>query len=259
MPRCPTNCPTPTACFSCVSAAIANAYMQRIAMKSRDFRNHLGARVQLHRVACINSSTQSHCERKCTWLRSLSAFLVVCRANCRTVTGPCSHMDRLVTSHPCRWRLSSMVWSSTTTCTPRRPRRRLRPLPLRSMPLSLRWLPSMAKHEKMERILHLRAKKYMWSIHKCDHISLGHCDTKWALPIPILRSQSLPTFPLESQCVCHAYTHIQTKLSHHSLQTSPHSLPPTRLLFIPVSSRHIVMSASHRRCAWIAQLRHTPT
>ena len=35
-----------------------------------------------------------------------------------------------------------MVWLSTTTCTPRRPRRRLRPLVLRS----LRWLPSMAKH-----------------------------------------------------------------------------------------------------------------
>ena len=54
-----------------------------------------------------------------------------------------------------------MVWLSTTTCTPRWPRRRLRPPLLRSMRFSLRWLPSMAKHENLERILHLRAKKYM--------------------------------------------------------------------------------------------------
>ena len=80
------------------------------------------------------------------------------------------------------------------------------------------------------------------SIHKCDHGSLGHCNTNWAL-----HSRSLPTFPPDSQFVCHAYTHIWAKLWHHSLQTSPHSLPPTRLLFIRPPSRHIVMSCPHRR------------
>ena len=53
-------------------------------------------------------------------------------------------MELLVTSHPSRQRRSSMVWLSTTTCTPRRPRRRLRPPLLRSMRFSLQWLPSMA-------------------------------------------------------------------------------------------------------------------
>ena len=138
-----------------------------------------------------------------------------------------------------------MVWLSTTTYTPRRPRRRLRPPLLRSMCFSLQWLPSMAKHENLERILRVWAKKYMWSIRKWDHNSLGHYNTKCTLPILILHSGSLPTFPLDSQSVSHAYTHIWAQMSHHWLQTSPHSLPPTRLLFIHQSSSHIVMSASH--------------
>ena len=100
-----------------------------------------------------------------------------------------------------------MVWLSTTTCTARRPHKRLRRPLLRSMRFSLRWLPSVAKHENLERIPHLQAKKYMLSIHKCDHSNLGHCNTKWALPILILHSRSLPTSPPDSQSVCHAYTH----------------------------------------------------
>ena len=52
-------------------------------------------------------------------------------ANCCTVTGPCPRMDLFVTSHPSAQRLLSMVWLSTTTCTPRRPHRRLRPPLLR--------------------------------------------------------------------------------------------------------------------------------
>ena len=111
----------------------------------------------------------------------------------------------------------------------------------------MQWRPSMAQHEKLDRILHLRAKKYMWSIHKSDHGSLGHCDTKCALPILIIHSRSLPTFPLDSQSVCHAYTNICAKMPHHSLQTSPHSLPRIRLLSIPPSSSHIAIGASHRR------------
>ena len=67
---------------------------------------------------------------------------------------------------------ASIVWLSTTTFTSRRTHRRLRTPVLRSMRNSLRWLPSMAKHERKESILHLRAKKYLWSIHKCDHGSL---------------------------------------------------------------------------------------
>ena len=140
-----------------------------------------------------------------------------------------------------------MVWLSTTTCTPRRPRKRLRHPLLRNMRLSLPWLPSMAKHENFKRVLHWRAKKYMWSIHKCDHSSLGHCKSKWALPIAILHSGNLPRSAPDSQDVRHAYTHILAKLSHQCLQTFPHGLPPTRLLFIPPSSRHTAMSASHLR------------
>ena len=90
-----------------------------------------------------------------------------------------------------------MVWLSTTTCTPRRPRRRLRPPLLRNMRLSLRWLPSMAKHEHLESLLQWRAKKYMWSFHKCDHNSLGHSKSKWALPIAILHSRNLGMFVAE--------------------------------------------------------------
>ena len=52
-----------------------------------------------------------------------------------------------------------MVWLSTTTCTPRRPRRRLRPPLLRNMRFSLRWLPSMAKHENLGRVLHWDAPR----------------------------------------------------------------------------------------------------
>ena len=92
-----------------------------------------------------------------------------------------------------------MVWLSTTTCTPSRPRRRLRPPLLRNMRLSLRWLPSMVKHENWERFLHWLAKKYMWSIHECDHNSLGHSKSKWALPIAILQSRRCPP------CI---YTHL---------------------------------------------------
>ena len=112
-----------------------------------------------------------------------------------------------------------MVWLST--CTPRWPCRRLRPPLLRSMRFSLRWLPSMARHENLERILQLRAKKYMWSIHKCDHSRLGHCNTKWALPVLILHSRCLPTFPPDNQSVCHAYTHIGAKLSHQTYKHHP--------------------------------------
>ena len=140
-----------------------------------------------------------------------------------------------------------MVWLSTTTCTPSRPRRRLRPPLLRNMRLSLRWLPSMVKDENWERFLHWLAKKYMWSIHKCDHNSLGHSKSKCALPIAMLQSRNLPRSAPDSQDVCHAYIHILAKLSHHCLQTSPHGFPPTRLLFIPPYSRHTAMSASHLR------------
>ena len=86
------------------------------------------------------------CIRLFTWLRSLSAVLRARVANCRIVVGPCPRMDLLVTSHPSRCGLSSMVWLSATTYTPKRPRRRVRPLQLRNMHFSLRWLPSMAKH-----------------------------------------------------------------------------------------------------------------
>ena len=79
-----------------------------------------------------------------------------------------------------------MMWLSTTTCTPRRTRKRLRPPLLHNMRFSLRWLHSMAKHKSLERILHLHAEKYMWSIHRCDDRSLGHCNTKWALPVRML-------------------------------------------------------------------------
>ena len=144
-----------------------------------------------------------------------------------------------------RRRLLSMVRLSTTTCTPKRPRRRLRPLLLRDMRFSLRgYLPW--KSMKIWRgFSTCGQKKYMWSIHKCDHNSLGHCKSKWAWPIRILHSRNLPTYPLDSHPVCHAYMQILAKLSHHSRQTSPHSLPPTRLLFIPRSSRHAAMNASH--------------
>ena len=59
---------------------------------------------------------------------------------------------------PYRRSLSSMVGLSTTTCKPRRPRRRLRHPLLHNMEFSLRWLPSMAEHEILERILHLRER-----------------------------------------------------------------------------------------------------
>ena len=131
-----------------------------------------------------------------------------------------------------------MAWLSMTTCTPRHPRRRLRPPLLRNMRLSLGWLPSRAKHENLERVLQWRAKKYMWGIHKCYHSSLGHSKSKWALPIAILHSRNLPRSAPNDQDVRHAYIHIWAKLSHHCLQTSPHGLPRTRLLFIPPSSRH---------------------
>ena len=87
--------------------------------------------------------------RACASSPQLRALLRARLANCCTVTKPCPHMDLFVTSHPSARRLSSMVWLSTTTCTPRRPRRRLRPPLLRNMRLSLRWLPSMAKHENL--------------------------------------------------------------------------------------------------------------
>ena len=139
------------------------------------------------------------------------------------------------------------VWLSRTSCTPRRPRKRLRNSLLRNMRLSLRWLPSMAKHENLERVLHWRAKKYMWSIHKCDHNSLGNSKSTWALPMGILHSGSLPRSAPDSKDIRHACIQILAKLSHHCLQTSPHGVPPTRLLFIPPSSRHTPMSASHLR------------
>ena len=46
---------------------------------------------------------------------------------------------------------------------------------------------------------------------------------------------------------CHAFTRLVAKLCCHSLQTLSYSVPPTRLLFIPPSSMHIKMSASHHR------------
>ena len=110
-----------------------------------------------------------------------------------------------------------MVWVSSTIWTPRQPRRILGPPLLRSMCFSLRWLPSMAKHENWEKILHLRGKKYMQTIHKSYNSSLGHYNTKWALPILILHSRSLPTSPSDSQSDGHAYTHISAKLSNRSL------------------------------------------
>ena len=95
-------------------------------------------------------------------------------------------------------------------------------------------------------ILRSRAEKYMWSVHKCDHSRLGDFNTQWTLPIHILHSRSPTTSAPNSQSVWHAYTHIRAKLSPHSPQTSPHSPPCTRLLFIPPSWRRIVMRASHR-------------
>ena len=97
-----------------------------------------------------------------------------------------------------------MVWLSTTTCTPRRPHRGLRPPLLHNMRLSLRWLPSMAKRENLERVLFWRAKMYMWSIHKCDHKNLGHFKSNWGFPIAILHSPNLPRSASDSQDVCHA-------------------------------------------------------
>ena len=50
--------------------------------------------------------------------------------------GPWPRMLRLVGSHPSRWRLSSTVWLSTTTCRPNLVRKRLRPPLLRNMRFS---------------------------------------------------------------------------------------------------------------------------
>ena len=91
------------------------------------------------------------------------------------------------------------------------------------------------------------ANKYMWSIHTCDHNSLGHSKSKWALPIAMLQSRHLPRSAPDSQDVRHAYIHILAKLSQLCLQTSPHGFPPTRLLFSPPSSWHTAVSASHLR------------
>ena len=55
-----------------------------------------------------------------------SSFLARLAYVC-TIMGPCPFCVLLVISHPCDQRLSSMVWLSTTTCTPSLPRRRLRP------------------------------------------------------------------------------------------------------------------------------------
>ena len=74
----------------------------------------------------------------------------------------------------------------------------------------------------------MRAKKHMWSIQKCDLSNLGDYNTKWALQIRMLHSQSLPTSPPESHPVCHVDTHILAKLSYHSLQTSPLLHPHTQ-------------------------------
>ena len=106
-------------------------------------------------------------------------------------------------------------------------------------------LRNMAKHENLESILHLRVKKYMWLIYKCN--SLRHCKTGGALPIYVLHSRNLPTFPPENHLVCHACIQMWAKLAHHSVQTSLHSLPPIRLLFTPPLLRHTSMSASHLR------------
>ena len=180
-------------------------------------------------------------------MRSLSSLLRARRAKCPTVTGLCPRMDLLVTSHPSRRRPSSMVWLSTTTGTPGGHVGGLGHPLLRSMRFSLWWLPSMAKHEKLERILHLRAKKYMWSIHRCDHSSLGHCNSGPCPLVYYIRQAFLRPPPPESHPVCHAYTPTLARLSQHSLQTSPHGPPPTRLLFIPPVSSHFVISAFQLR------------
>ena len=105
-----------------------------------------------------------------------------------------------------------MVWVSTTTRTPRRPRRKLRQPLQRNMRFSLRWLPSI---ESLGRILHLPAKKYMSSIQKCDHSSLGHYNIGWDLAIGV----AFLGPPVDSLCICHAYAHISAKFFHYSIQT----------------------------------------
>ena len=58
---------------------------------------------------------------------SVRSRLLVRLAYVCTVMGPCPCCALLVASHPCDQRLSSMVWLSTTTCTPSLPRGGLGP------------------------------------------------------------------------------------------------------------------------------------
>ena len=63
------------------------------------------------------------------------------------------------------------------------------------------------------------------------------------MPIRVLHSRSLASPPPpHKHPVYHAYKWILAKMSHHSPQTSPHSLPPIHLLFIPPSSRQSVIN-----------------
>ena len=159
--------------------------------------------------------------------------------------GPWPRMLRLVGSHPSRRRLSSMVWLSTTTCRPNRPRKRLRPPLLRNMRFSHRWLPFIAKHANLEMIRHPRAKKYVWSIHKCDQKSFLHCNCRWPSPIAILYSLNRFRSPPVNHHVRHANTHLALKLVHHRRHTSTQSGLATRPPSIPPLWTHPSIRVSH--------------
>ena len=119
--------------------------------------------IHMSYVCCLQILRR--CLQICTRLMSLNALLPARLANRHTFMGPCpgmcgsprqlAHICVLCsaiaspsllssspirvnpTSHPSRRRLSSMVWLSTTTCTSRRPHRRLVSPLLRSMRFSL--------------------------------------------------------------------------------------------------------------------------
>ena len=96
-----------------------------------------------------------HMKRCCTVFEVTKCPLCAHLARCRMVTWPGPRMDLLVISHPFGWRLSCVVWLSTTPWTPKVTAQA--PL-LHNMCVSLPWQSCMAKHENLDMILHLRAK-----------------------------------------------------------------------------------------------------
>ena len=64
-------------------------------------------------------------------------------------------------------------------------------------------------------------KKYMWSIHKREQSSLGHCESRWARPICVLHSCNLPTSPRTAIPFA-----MHTRASSQNCPTTPYKQPP---------------------------------